>query len=69
MIIWIDAQLSPSLAAWINRNLIDVEAKSVRALGLREATDREIFMKARTAEATIMSKDVDFLNFSNSNIT
>ncbi len=62
MIIWIDAQLSPSLAAWINRNSVNVEAKSVRALGLREATDREIFMKAKAEMAVIMSKDADFLN-------
>lgn len=40
MIIWVDAQLSPSIAAWINRNFVNIEAKSVRTLGLREATDR-----------------------------
>lgn len=62
MIIWVDAQLSPSLAAWINRNFTQIEAKSVRALGLREATDREIFLKARSAMAVVMSKDSDFLN-------
>ena len=62
MIIWVDAKLSPSLAAWINRNFTYVEAKSVRALGLREATDKEIFLKARVETAIVMSKDSDFLN-------
>ncbi len=62
MIIWVDAQLSPSIAAWINRNFVNIKAKSVRALGLREATDQQIFLKARTEMAVIMSKDTDFLN-------
>ncbi|WP_198170147.1 DUF5615 family PIN-like protein [Mucilaginibacter arboris] len=61
MTIWIDAQLSPSIAAWINRNYTNAEAKSVRALGLLKATDYEIFMKARLENAVIMSKDADFL--------
>lgn len=48
MIIWIDAQLSPAIAAFINRNFVNIEAKSVRSLGLREAKDLEIFMKAKS---------------------
>ncbi len=62
MIIWIDAQLSPAVAAFINRNFADIEAKSVRPLGLREAKDLEIFMMAKAENAIIMSKDADFLN-------
>lgn len=61
MIIWIDAQLSPAIAAFINRNFADIEAKSVRSLGLREATDSEIFFRAKAESAIIMSKDADFL--------
>ncbi|RYE25130.1 MAG: hypothetical protein EOP42_21685 [Sphingobacteriaceae bacterium] len=62
MIIWIDAQLSPAIAAFINRNFADIEAKSVRSLGLREAKDLEIFIMAKAENAIIMSKDADFLN-------
>lgn len=60
--IWIDAQLSPALAAWINRNYRDIEAQSVRAVGLRDAEDEEIFQSARTADVIVMSKDGDFLD-------
>ena len=60
--IWIDAQLSPALAAWINRNYNDIEASSVRAVGLRDAEDEEIFQAAGEAGVIMMSKDSDFLN-------
>ncbi len=42
MIIWVDAQLSPALAPWLTENF-QVEAYSVKYLGLRDATDDEIF--------------------------
>ncbi|HRE50425.1 MAG TPA: DUF5615 family PIN-like protein [Flavitalea sp.] len=61
MTIWIDAQLSPSLALWINENFTGITAHSVRVLGLRDATDKEIFMQAKKMNAVIMSKDDDFL--------
>ena len=60
--IWIDAQLSPALAAWINRTYDDITAQSVRAIGLRDAEDEEIFQAAREANVIVMSKDSDFLN-------
>jgi len=47
MKIWIDAQLSPAIAAWINRTYQEIEAESVRAGGLRDALDHEIFEEAR----------------------
>ena len=59
--IWIDAQLSPALAAWINRAYDDITARSVRAVGLRDAEDEEIFLAAREANIIMMSKDSDFL--------
>ena len=62
MIIWLDAQLSPALAAWINRTFDSIEARSLRSLGLRDAEDEEIFRAARSAGAVIMSKDSDFLH-------
>ena len=42
MKIWVDAQLSPAIAAWINRTFEGIEAESVRALGLRDAIDSEL---------------------------
>jgi len=62
MTIWIDAQLSPALAAWVNRTYDDLQARSVRSLGLRDAEDAEIFRAAREAEVVVMSKDSDFLH-------
>lgn len=61
MKIWVDAQLSPAIAAWINRTFDDIEAESVRALGLRDATDSEIFEAAKKVDAVVMSKDDDFI--------
>ena len=60
--IWIDAQLFPTLAAWVNRTYDDINAQSVRAVGLRDAEDEEIFQAARDANVIVMSKDSDFLN-------
>ncbi len=61
MIIWIDAQLSPSIAAWINRSYQNIQAQSVRSLDLQRADDKTIFDAAKQADAVIMSKDSDFL--------
>lgn len=60
MTLWIDAQLSPALAAWINREYPDLQAHSVRSLSLRDAEDVEIFRAAREAEVVVMTKDSDF---------
>lgn len=60
--IWIDAQLSPALAAWINRTYDDINAQSVRAVDLRDAEDEEVFQSAWEANGIMMSKDSDFLN-------
>ena len=60
MIIWLDAQLPPSAAAWITATF-GIEARAVRDLGLRDAKDPPIFQAARTAEAVVMTKDRDFV--------
>ncbi len=60
MTIWIDAQLSPALANWIEKNF-SVKAIAVREKGLRESTDREIFITAKQASVVVMTKDSDFL--------
>jgi predicted nuclease of predicted toxin-antitoxin system len=61
MTIWIDAQLSPFIANWINANFTDIDAKSARTLGLEDANDYDIFRKARNANAIVMNKDYDFV--------
>ena len=59
MILWIDAQLSPALARWIQETF-QIEAYSIRDLGLREAKDLAIFNAAREDGVVVMSKDEDF---------
>lgn len=61
MTIWIDAQLSPAIAFWINDHF-PIAAVAVRDLGLRESEDAEIFAAAKTARVIVMTKDVDFLD-------
>jgi predicted nuclease of predicted toxin-antitoxin system len=66
MKLWIDAQLSPMLAKWITENFATIEAVAVRDLGLRDAEDQVIFFSAREANATVMTKDSDFLELQKS---
>jgi len=61
MKIWIDAQLSPALSIWI-RKAFDVEAIAIKDLGLRDATDRQIFHAARAVDGVVvLTKDSDFV--------
>lgn len=60
MTIWIDAQLSPALALWIVRTF-GVSAVALRDIGLRDATDREIFLAAKQQSTIVMTKDADFV--------
>jgi predicted nuclease of predicted toxin-antitoxin system len=60
MVVWIDAQLAPSLAAWL-RETFDVSARAVRDLQLRDAEDPVIFHAARDAGAVVLTKDADFV--------
>ena len=57
MRLWLDAQLPPLLAGWINAQGWGIQAVAVRDLGLREASDPAIFQAAREA----MTKDRDFI--------
>ena len=61
MTLWIDAQLSPALAQWLE-NTFGVTAIAIRDLGLRGAADIEIFRAARAADAVVMTKDSDFVD-------
>lgn len=61
MILWIDAQLPPSLAPWLTETF-GIQAQLMRFLGLRDAGDVQIFEAARQVnDAVIMSKDSDFV--------
>ncbi len=60
MTLWLDEQLSPTLAGWISRQLALV-AQPVRDLGFRNASDPEIFFAAREAGAVVLTKDQDFV--------
>jgi predicted nuclease of predicted toxin-antitoxin system len=61
MIIWVDAQLPPTLAAWIVETF-GITALSLKELGLRDAKDTEIFEAAVQPNIVIMSKDSDFVD-------
>ena len=57
--IWVDAHLSPAIAKWLKTDF-EIESKSVRSLGLREADDFTIFAQARAADVIVLTKDADF---------
>jgi predicted nuclease of predicted toxin-antitoxin system len=61
MIFWIDAQISPNFAPWLSARF-GVPAFALRELGLRDATDHEIFQAARSSEVAVVviTKDRDF---------
>lgn len=58
--IWIDAQISPLIAKWINENF-PFMAVSVKDLGFLRSKDSEIFNEAKRQNTIIMTKDIDFL--------
>lgn len=60
MTTWVDAQLSPAIAKWIEAEF-SIPVVAIRELGLRDSSDREIFLAAKTASAIVMTKDSDFL--------
>ena len=60
MTIWVDAQMSPSIAAWLSSNF-SVNAIAIRDLGLQDAADKEIFEAARRESAIVMTKDSAFV--------
>ena len=60
MKLWIDAQLSPKLAPWLDEQFA-VEASPIRRLGLLDAADDTIFDAARNEGAVVVTKDRDFV--------
>ncbi len=62
MKIWLDAQLSPAVASWMEANFDVEEAFAVQAdPEFRTLKDHEIFSRARVAGAAVMTKDRDFV--------
>lgn len=61
MKIWVDAQLSPVIALWINESFTNISAVSMRSLDMLYASDIEIFKAARAQSVVILSKDADFV--------
>lgn len=59
MTIWLDANLSPSIAPWVTTTF-GATCICARDLGLRDALDTPIFAAARVACAVVMTKDSDF---------
>ncbi|MEO6595450.1 MAG: DUF5615 family PIN-like protein [Planctomycetota bacterium] len=60
MRVWVDAQLTPRLAAWL-ASQFNVEAQSLRDLGLQRTKDSKIFFEARALGAVVITKDADFV--------
>lgn len=63
MILWLNAQLPPSLAIWLTETF-GVSAVTLADLGLRDASDIEIFNAARAngIGTVIVTKDRDFID-------
>lgn len=59
MIVWVDAQFSPAIAAWLAETF-SLEAHALQGLGLRDAEDEQIFHAARAVQAIVITKDADF---------
>ncbi len=60
---WIDGQISPKIAPWINQRF-GFECLHIRDLGLMKKEDLEIFKEARLVNAIVITKDQDFLDIS-----
>ncbi len=59
--IWLDAQLAPSLARWITKQF-NIPCKALRELKLHTAEDKKIFEKAKNENVIIITKDSDFVD-------
>ena len=57
MKLWLDAQLPPLLASWINAQGWGLQGFAVRDVGLRDASDPDILRAAREAGVVVMTKD------------
>ena len=60
MILWIDAQLPPKLAAWFGETF-GIEAKHVEDIGLLEAKDYDIYQAPAEAGASVVTRAIGFV--------
>lgn len=60
LVVWLDAQLSPAIARWLQSDF-GVVAQPIRELGLRNSEDPTIFAAARAVGAVVITKDYDFV--------
>ncbi len=60
MTLWLDAHISPKLVPWI-QDTFSADVVHIRDVDLRHAEDPDIFYKARTADAIVVTKDQDFV--------
>lgn len=56
---WIDANLPPQLADWLNEKF-SVQAFSLKELGMLKTADKEIYNLASKKNIIILTKDEDF---------
>lgn len=61
MKVWIDAQISPTIAQWLSATY-QIDAVAIRDLRLRDATDRTLFHSARESQAIVLTKDRDLVD-------
>jgi len=61
MKIWLDAHISPAIAKWL-REEYSIDAYSLRSIGLRDASDEEIFFKAKDEKVVFFTKNSDFVS-------
>lgn len=62
MTFWLDAQLPPSLAAWLGSHF-KIIVKPLREIGLRDAEDPELLAAAeRFGNIVILTKDSGFVD-------
>ena len=59
--IWLDAQISPSLSEWITKEF-SMPCFALRDLGLRDAIDAFIFERAKKENVILITKDSDFVD-------
>jgi predicted nuclease of predicted toxin-antitoxin system len=55
VIIWLDAQLSPQLAGWMEATF-GIQCRHVRDLDLHDAEDPEIFKRASNSGVVVMTQ-------------
>ena len=61
MIFWLDAQISPGLADWLQKTF-GVTAMAVRDVRLRDAEDDHLFFSARQVANVLITKESGFIH-------